>query len=407
MTTVSYWQSTAQANLSYADLPATADVVVIGGGIMGSSAAYYAAKRGLRTVLLDQVALAYGATGRNGGFITQGAADSYISVRKRYGRDATQAIWNYTLRNRGLVKQLIQDEGFDFHYREPGSITFAITLDEVTQLKANIAAYESDGGATGEYSWRDHAETQALIGTQISEEIEGCVFKPNNALIHSARLVYGLGAASAKHGATLSIGKVHTIAREGARFSVQTYTGKVSAASVIVAGNAWSDELLPQLKGVITPVRGQVLTYKPIQRVFNSGMGVAITPTGEYWQQTLDGTILIGGCRADAPDKEWNMREDALRDEVQVPLERVIPRMFPQLNTLEVSQRWSGPMAFTPDYLPVIDAVPGMQGAWVAGGFNGHGMCYGLVTGDTLAEAAASGRHPDALRPFALSRFKA
>jgi glycine/D-amino acid oxidase-like deaminating enzyme len=186
---------------------------------------------------------------------------------------------------------------------------------------------------------------------------------------------------------------------------VSTYTGAIDARAVIIAGNAWTDELLPALRGVITPVRGQVLTYAPSKRVFNTGMGASVTETGEYWQQTLDGRILIGGCRADAPDREWNIRADALCDDVQTPLARVIPRLFPQLDGLTVDRRWSGPMAFTPDYLPVIDAAPGLANVWVAGGFNGSGMGYGLMTGASLTEAVLSGVKPEAIAPFALARI--
>jgi glycine/D-amino acid oxidase-like deaminating enzyme len=93
MGTLSYWQRTARASINYQALPATADLVIIGGGIMGVSSAYFAALAGLNTVLIDQVALAYGATGRNGGFIGGGAADSYSSVRERYGAETAQSIW--------------------------------------------------------------------------------------------------------------------------------------------------------------------------------------------------------------------------------------------------------------------------------------------------------------------------
>jgi gamma-glutamylputrescine oxidase len=404
MSTVSFWQSTARADVRYSELPATADVVIIGGGIMGTSSAYFAALAGLKTVLIDQVALAYGATGRNGGFIGHGAADSYSNVREKYGAATAQSIWNYTLRTRALVKDMMAREDFDFHHRVHGALGMALSEEEASAMRASIAAYEADGGEKGESIWLDHPEAQALVDTPISEETVGCVYRPHSALVHSAKLVYGLGAAAVRHGATLSIGKVNAIVQSGAGVRVETYTGAISARAVIVTGNAWSDELFPQLRGVITPVRGQVLSYAPSKRVFQAGMGASVTPTGEYWQQTLDGSILIGGCRADAPDREWNIREDALRDEVQTPLEQVIPRLFPQLTNLTVERRWAGPMAFTADYLPVIDAAPGLENAWVAGGFNGSGMGFGMVTGATLVEAVTTGAKPAALAPFALDR---
>lgn len=65
-------------------------------------------------------------------------------------------------------------------------------------------------------------------------------------------------------------------------------------------------------------------------------------------------------------------------------------------------RRWAGLMAFTPDYLPIVDRVPGMPGVWIAGGFSGHGMPFGLWLGQLLAEALASGMWPMALEAFRL-----
>ena len=282
MSTVSFWQSTARADLHYSELPATADLVVIGGGIMGTSSAYFAALAGLKVVLIDQVALAYGATGRNGGFIGHGAADSYTNIRAKYGAATALSIWNYTLRTRALVQDMIARENFDFHHRMPGALGMALSEEEAVAMRASIAAFEADGGEVGESVWLDHPEAQALVNTPISEEVVGCVYRPHTALIHSARLVYGLGAAAVQRGAQLSIGKVHAIEQSGAGVRVETYTGGISARAVIVTGNAWSDELFPQLRGIVTPVRGQVLTYAPSKRVFQAGMGASVTPTGEY-----------------------------------------------------------------------------------------------------------------------------
>lgn len=403
MGTTSFWQHTATAPDLYSDLPKTADLVVVGGGGVGVAAAYWAARAGLRVTLIEQSALAAGATGRNGGFITLGAADSYLSLSAQYGRDAARAIWQFTLRNRVLLNQIIAEDNFEFDHRVNGTLTLALNDADVRSWHANIAAMEADG-ITGEYEWRDHVGTQKLINTQISEEIDGCVFKPNTALVHSAKYVFGLAGAAVRRGAKVCIAQMRSFEDYANRVIVHTSAGDIEAKSLILAGNAWTDELVPHLAGTVIPVRGQVLSYAPSARVFDVGMGASVTPTGEYWQQTLDGSILIGGCRADAPDREWNLRADVLRSEVQEPLEQVIPRLFPQLTNLTVAHRWSGPMAFTKDYLPVIDKAPGQHHTWVAGGFNGHGMCYGLATGEALVHAAMHNTKPDAIAPFAADR---
>ena len=97
-------------------------------------------------------------------------------------------------------------------------------------------------------------------------------------------------------------------------------------------------------------------------------MSAPITPTGEYWQQRSDGTIVLGGCRAVAPDGDIGIRLNQPTAEVQVALEQVFPRLFPELHGLQVAHRWAGMMAFTRDYLPLVDRVPDMPGVLVVGG---------------------------------------
>ncbi|MBX0328171.1 FAD-binding oxidoreductase [Oscillochloris sp. ZM17-4] len=173
----------------------------------------------------------------------------------------------------------------------------------------------------------------------------------------------------------------------------------------ILALNAWSGDLLPDLAGMITPVRGQALSTGPLPPMLPGGFGVSLTPTGEYGQQALDGRVIFGGFRAVAPGRDVGVREPGGSPEVQAALDEGLARIFPSLAGAPVELRWSSTMGFSPDYLPIADAVPGLPGAWFSGGFSGHGMPYAAILSRLLAEAAASGAAPAALAPFRLSRL--
>jgi gamma-glutamylputrescine oxidase len=147
-----------------------------------------------------------------------------------------------------------------------------------------------------------------------------------------------------------------------------------------------------------------MLAYAPLRPVFATGMSTALTATGEYWQQCGDGTIVLGGCRAAAPDQDVGMRVNQPTAEVQTALEAVFPRLFPELAGLQVVRRWAGMMAFTPDYLPIVDRVAEMPGVCVIGGFCGHGMPFALRLGQLLVEALTMQAWPSTLLPFRLSR---
>jgi len=397
----SYWQATAPALVMSTDLPATAQIVVVGGGFFGAATAYFLARAGAAPLVIEQVAPAYGATGRNGGFHVVGTAEGYADAVARLGRDTARAVMQITLDSRALLRQVIAEEQIACDYREPGHLNLALGAAQYADLRRHVAALHADGFAA---DLLDRHQTQELIDTPLSEEITGALYGAENALLHSARLVYGLIAAAQRHGARVAIARVEHLASQNGCVRVVTNRGVLEAGSVVVTVNAWTRDLIPALHGVITPVRGQALAYAPIRRIFHTGVGAAVTPTGEYWHQTPEGAIVIGGCRACAPGRDVGVTEMVPTPAVMAAIEQILPRLFPRLDGLMVTRRWAGLMAFTADYTPVADAAPEMPGVWVAGGFCGHGMPFGMRFGQLLAEAALTGATPSALMPFRLAR---
>jgi glycine/D-amino acid oxidase-like deaminating enzyme len=158
------------------------------------------------------------------------------------------------------------------------------------------------------------------------------------------------------------------------------------------------------LRELIVPVRGQILAYAPTAPVFTTAIFASLTDTEEYWQQTLDGSIVLGGCRALAPGRDVDVWSCETTPEVQSGLDAIFPRLFPQLADLHIVQRWAGLMDFSPDRIPIVDRVPGLDRAWFVGGLSGHGMPFGMLLGQMLAEAVQTDQAPQALWPFKLKR---
>jgi glycine/D-amino acid oxidase-like deaminating enzyme len=397
----SYWQETWDLNAPSVPLPARAAHVVVGGGIVGSATAYYLAKQGHDVVLVERMHPAHGATGRNGGFIGTGAAEGYSGSMQRLGKKAAQQIHELTLLNARLARELIAVEGIDAHFREPGTLNLSISAQDHAEAAASIAARNADGYA-GELL--DRAALQSMVNTPLGDEIVGAAYFPGHALIHSGRLVRGIVDAAVRHGAKLCIATVERIEQRDGHPVVVTDKGNIQTQSVVLGLNAWSRQIAPALHGIITPVRGQILNTAPTKPVFAQGMGTDLTPTGEYWQQTLDGSIVLGGMRAAATNRDENMYDIGITDEVQNALDTVLPRLFPALKDLPITRRWAGLMGFTPDYVPVVDAMPDMPGVWAAGGFCGSGMPFGIMVGKYLAQAAVEMRTPAEVAPLGLNR---
>jgi glycine/D-amino acid oxidase-like deaminating enzyme len=397
----SYWHATAEPPVPTDELPDGVDVVVVGGGMLGCWTAYWLARAGTAVTLVERAAISWGATGRNGGFVTAGLAEGFANASQRVGLDAARAVWKLSVEGREIVRQVVADEGIDCDYRESGTLSLA--LGETGFVSARTGSdVMSEEGVVAELL--DREELRRLINTPLGPDIAGGVFYPGNALLHSARYLAGVAQSARRHGARLCQAQIERLVPDGDVTLVVTSRGTVRAGSVVVGVNAWTDELVPELAGLVVPVRGQAIAYEPLPPVFTTGVGVAITPTGEYWHQTLDGSIVLGGCRAHAPNGDVGVRETAPTPEVIEPLQRIFPRLFPELPELRVSHAWAGLMAFTSDYLPLAAAVPGLPGVWFAGGFCGHGMPFGPRLGQLLAEAAMTGTKPEALWPLRLDR---
>ena len=398
---LSYWHATAEPLVPSGDLPRHAEVVVVGGGLLGCWTAYWLARSGMEVVLLERTAIGWGATGRNGGFLVGGTAMSFPRLVARVGPESARSLHQVTMDGQALAHQVVAEEAIDCDLRRAGTLSLAIDTDELEDPGLDTTLLHDDGSGLQRL---DRAQVQELIATPLGGQITGGWFAPNDGLMHSSRYLAGIARAAERRGATLAWATVESISSRGTGATIATSAGVIEAGRVIIALNAWSDTLVPELNGVVVPVRGQILAYEPVAPVFRTAVGADLTPTGEYWQQTPDGSIVIGGCRADAPNADVGVRDMVPTAELTARIERILPGLFPELDGLRVARRWAGLMAFTSDRLPVVDRVPGLEGGWMGGGFNGHGMTFGPRLGQLLAEAVTTGTAPETLSPLRIDR---
>jgi gamma-glutamylputrescine oxidase len=396
----SYWQRTAPLVPLSTDMPRSVDVAVIGGGLMGTATSYWLAREHIPVALLEREAIGWGATGRNGGFVVAGPTETYTETITRLGHETASVILADTLTNQQLLRQVLEEEGIECNYREPGHIRLALDETQEQQMRAEAAAYQADGFPV-EFLERD--AVQALIKTTLAQEIRGGRFKPGQGLIHSARFVRGLAQAAMRWGARAYQAEVQSLVQEGEHLRLSTSRGTIHASTVIVAANVWNSRLLPELADYIVSEREQMLAYAPLPPVFSQGISAEVV-AGEYFQQTMDGAILIGGCNTVAPGEDRGVWEMTPLPVVQAAIEEVLPRLFPQLAPLRVVERWAGLLDYTTDSQPIVDALPTIPHVFILCGFSGHGMPFGLRFGQAVTEAVVRGAVPAALKPYRLER---
>ena len=342
----------------------TADVAIVGGGIAGIASAYFLAKSGARVVVLEGRGVAEAASGRNAGFLLAGVAENFVAAARRYGETRTKRIWEVTRRTQALVRSLVAEHAIDCELRWNGSDQIAGDDEEWTEI-------------------RESARRLAARGIRVSVDAgRRAATYHDDADLHPVRWVRGLAGAAQAAGARIHEDTPVTDVREGV---ARTAHGAVRAGAVLLCTNAYTAHVFPAR---VRPVRGQMLATAPAAPVFSRP---AYASRGyQYWRQTADGRVVVGGWRDTAVEREVG-EDETPTDEIQRHLDAFLREHG---ITAAVTHRWAGTMGFSHDALPYV----GHAGArlFVCAGFTGHGMSFGPACAEVVAALVRGETHPDA-----------
>ena len=361
MNTTSYWLAEPRERLAGPRrTDGAVDVVVIGGGVTGCSCALTLAERGVRVELHEAREVAAGASGRNGGFALRGGAMPY---EHRYA-----PLWRLTEAALDRLEQLAGD-AFD----RVGSLRLAVDGAERDALEREYAALREDGF---------DAEWVEPLPGRLGRLFTAALVHPGDGSLQPARWVRRLAARASAAGA---------VVLEHSPVRVED----VDAPAVVVAVDASTAELLPELGGLVSPQRGQMLATAPLaERIFERPHYAR--EGYDYWQQLRDGRLVVGGKRDVSLATEATHVEETTAL-VQGELEALVVELVGWLPP--VAYRWAGVWGETPDRLPLVGRLPTRENVWIAGGYSGHGNVLGLACGELVARAVL-GETPDALRLF-------
>lgn len=413
-----------------------ADVVIIGGGIVGCASAYYLARRGVRAVLVEKGEIAGEQSGRNWGFVRQQGRDP-LEVPLMM---ASNRIWT------GLEQEL----GAEIEWVQGGNL--ALAADE-----QRMALFEQWMSVAREFE----LDSRILGSAQVADLIPamggswaGGLYTASDGHAEPSRATTALGRAAIEHGAKLytRCAAEGVLVHNGEVSAVVTKQGEVRTSRVVCAAGAWSAKLTRPL-GLQLPqrwVRATVAATTPAPPVTATG----VWGPGVSFRQRKSGSFYLAAGGAVDHDitldsfrhlrlflpNYWQNREyfrfhvgrPLLRDlaallpwsavrrdpflhsrdtepvpnpaKVKASLERFL-QLFPWLQGLTIERRWAGHIDVTPDALPVLGEVEAPRGFIFATGFSGHGFAMGPIVGRLVAELIADGKPSLDIHGFRFSRF--
>jgi sarcosine oxidase subunit beta len=365
--------------------PATeADVVIIGGGIVGVASAYYLVQRGSHVVLVEKGSIAGEASGRNGGHLSPTIDGAWAPLAK-----LALDTW----------PELVQEIEGPTEYCRGGGL-YVIVADDPTE-PADLLNYRHERGFVAELVSPEDCR-KLLPG--LSDEIKGGVLSPRHGHVNPILTTRSIAAAAAQNGAEFWL---HTQVtgievRDEAIDKVHTTRGSISTPVVVDAAGPWAAQVA-QMAGVdcpVTPRRIQILLSEaqpPLTNLIWGGNGL-------YARQALSGQLHFGaaGPPWEPAVQEFNRGLSA------ATMQHTARRMFelmPGLADARILRSWAGVIGPSSDGVPILEACTTPRGFILATGFGGNGFVTGPAVGKIVAELAYTGTSSVDIEGLRLGRF--
>ena len=374
----SYYAATRNPDPGYPVLAGEieADVCVCGGGFTGIATALSLAERGYSVVVLEQNRIGWGASGRNGGQVIGGFSGEAL-MAKRLGPVAADLIWDIGWRGNTLIAERVEKYAIDCDFKY-GYMDVALKPRHMRDFEEYHAQLLRRGFGD-DVRLVQRAGMRSVLG---SDAYIGGLINRRSGHLHPLNLCLGEARAAAGLGVRLFEGSQVLAIEHGAQPVVRTSNGRVKAASVVLAGNAYQQLETRRLPGQVFPAGSFIIATEPL----SEDLAREINPLDmafcdpnyvlDYFRLSTDRRLLFGGrCN-------YSGRVPA---SIRGSIEPRMHKIFPQLRSARIDYEWGGNIGIVVNRVPVIGRL--RANVYCALGYSGHGVNMTHAAGEILAEA--------------------
>lgn len=358
------------------EMKKTADVAIVGGGIVGASIAWHLAEAGCSRVLLleREKHQGKGSTGKSMG-----------GVRAQFSSAPNIRMSRYSIPFYADFEERI---GHPCGYRPQGYLFLATSQAQVEYLRNNRELQREYGVDVQVLTTE---EVQRAYPQLVIEDVLGANFCPTDGFVDPYSAMVGLTKRACEMGAELwREAEVIAISRDSEAFTLHTTRGEVSAGRVVIAAGAWSAAVAAMLglELPVEPLRRMLVPTEPFDRFPHSAPMIIDMSNGFHFRPEGAGFLLAWND----PEETVGFKTDFVPEFIEKILTRAAARV-PVFENLAVNPKraWAGLYEMTPDHHPVLGPVRAVPGSFIAAGFSGHGVMHAPATGKILADCILQG----------------
>ena len=368
----------------------TTDVVIIGGGIAGCSAAYYLAQNGITSTIIEREDIASQASGYNAGGLNplegHGWPDPLLPM----------ALQSFRL-HQELWRQLPEETGIDYHGRFSSILKVAFAEDELPDLRDTLATFNGTTEPGFSAEWLEREDVLA-IEPRVSPDIIGGVRAVGNGALDGQEFTQALASAAVNLGSkVVSASAIGLRLGNGRVESVVTSDGEISCAALLIAAGPWcrTAEQWLDIAIPVDPLKGQIIRLQPD----GPGLEYELIGAGSSMYAKTDGLIWCGATEEEA-GFDLSLTEEA-REQI---LKNAV-RLVPWLANAAIAKHTACLRPVTPDWIPIVGSAPGWDNVYISAGGQKKGILLGPAMGKGVADLMASGQSDISLKGCDPGRF--
>lgn len=359
------------------------DICIIGAGYTGLSTGLFLAEQGFKVTIVEAAKIGFGATGRNGGQIVNSYSRDIDTIEKQVGVDGAKVFGQMAFEGNRIIRERIAKYDIKCDLKN-GGVFAAFTQKQMNHLDHQRKLWAKHG----------HNQVEMLDKKQMSEIVGSDVYvggsiDHSGGHFHSLNLALGEAAAIESLGGVIYEQSPVTEIIRGANPVVVTANGRVNARIIVVAGNGYLGNLVPELAAKSMPCGSQIVTTAPLP----AELAKSLIPNDyciedcnyllDYYRLTGDNRLLYGGGVI------YGARDPA---NVEAIIRPKMLRTFPQLKNVKIDYAWTGNFLLTLSRLPQVGILGNHDNIFYSQGCSGHGITYTHLAGKVLSEAIVGQR---------------